>query len=238
MANPQFLTTHWSVVLRAADRSDPDRQQAMATLCENYWYPVYVYLRRRGQAPQEAEDLTQEFFVRLLERDFLEAANPDKGKFRSFLLVCVKRFLINRQQHDRAQKRGGGQVCFSFDAADADARYQLEPPDNRSPELLFQRRWALTLLKNALHQLANEMQQEGKQAVFDKLKIYLAAEDHAPSYDQIAAETGMTAGAVRVAVHRLRQRYRRLLREEIAATLDDPQDIDDEVRWLFQVLQP
>ena len=230
------MTTHWSVVLAAADRADPDRDRALADLCETYWYPLYAYVRRRGNSADEAEELTQEFFARVLEKDYLTAAGPEKGRFRAFLLVCLKRFLANEWDRKRAKKRGGDRRKLSIDFQDADRRYRLEPVDDLTAERIFERRWALSLLARTLSQLADEMTAAGKGEVFEKLKAYLTAGADEPPYAETAGELGMSQGAIKVRVHRMRQRYRQVLRGQIAMTLGDPNDVDDEIRGLFSAL--
>jgi RNA polymerase sigma-70 factor (ECF subfamily) len=236
-----FMTTHWSVVLAAVgDRASPSAAGALSTLCATYWYPLYAFVRRQGHPPDEAEDLTQAFFERVLEKGYLDAVvGPEKGKFRTFLLVCLKRFLANEWDRARALKRGGGRAHLPIgpsDLDDAEGRYALEPSHELTPEKLYERRWALTVLQQTLLRLEQEMRQAGKGRLFDALKQYLVAEHNAPSYAETGGPLGMTEGAVKVAVHRLRERYRNALREEIAATLDDPTKVDEEVRDLFAAL--
>lgn len=223
-----FATTRWSLVAAARDRAD----EALADLCRLYWYPLYAYVRRRGHDAAEAEDLTQAFFARLLEKNGLASVTPTRGRFRSFLLAACQNFLAN--EHDRAQalKRGGGRVV-SLD--DADARYRREPDHGETPERLFERRWALELLDRALRRLREEYERKGKARLYDALKGTLAGDAAAP-YAALANELGLTEGAVKTAVHRLRGRYAELLREEIGETVAAPAEIDDEVRALFRAL--
>lgn len=232
----RFATTHWSVVLAAAVGAAPDRDHAMAHLCETYWYPLYAYVRRRGSSTHEAEELTQEFFARVLEKDYLRSAGPEKGRFRSFLLVCLKRFLANEWDRRRAKKRGGGRSMFSIDFGGADERYRQEPSDKLTAERIFERRWALSLLERALTRLADEMAAAGRGHLFEKLKVYLAAGADVPPYAEMAGALGISQGALKVRVHRMREQYRQVLREEIAMTLKDPGDVDDEIRRLFYAL--
>jgi RNA polymerase sigma-70 factor (ECF subfamily) len=233
-----FATTHWSLIVAAREPSSPAARQALALLCEAYWYPLYAYIRRRGHAADEAQDLTQEFFARLLERDLLGAADPADGRFRAFLLAACKHFLAN--EHDRAcaLKRGGGRASLSLDLEGAEGRYGREPSHDLTPDKLFERRWALTLLDRVLARLREEFMAKGKAETFDRLRVFLVGDRGAPSHGEVAGELGMTAGAVKVAVHRLRQRYRELLREEIAHTVEGPEQIDEEVRDLFAALAP
>jgi len=230
-----FATTHWSLVLAAAQDRRPDAQAALATLCQTYWYPLYYYVRRRGHRPDEAQDLTQAFFAALLEKEYLRVADPERGRFRSFLLASLNHFLANEWDRARAQKRGGGKV-ISMDVADAESRYSLEPADNLTAETLFERQWAMTLLDQVLTELREELARGGKQPLFDRLKGFLGGGAPGASYGQVAAELGMTEGAVKTAVHRLRRHYRRLLRARIAQTVASAEEIDDEIRHLFAAL--
>ena len=236
MEQQRFMTTQWSMVLAAADGSSPESDRALALLCRTYWYPLYAFVRRQGHPAHEAEDLTQEFFARILEKQYLEGVGPEKGRFRTFLMVCLRRFLANEWDRRRALKRGGGKAALSIDFSDADARYRLEPAHDLTPERLFERRWALTLLEQVLANLAEEMQRAGKAELFDALKVYLAAQSSAPPHAEVAAKIGMSEGAVKVAVHRLRQWYRQLLRDEIAKTVGDDRDVDEEIGRLFSAL--
>ncbi len=237
-SNKSFISTPWSLVLRAADRTAPDCRQALQSLCAAYWYPVYAFVRRHGHAPHVAEDLTQEFFLRLLEKDYLGRVDREKGRFRTFLLVCVRRFLCN--EHDRAfaMKRGGGRTPLPIDFGDAEDRYTHEPADRLTPERVFERRWALTVLETALAAMEEECAASGKRRLFDALKVYLAAEQNAPPYAATAAHLGMQEGAIKVAVYRLRQRFARLVRQEVTRTIGDPAEAGDEIRALFEALGP
>jgi len=231
-----FLTTHWSVVL-AAGRNDTTRaREALARLCQTYWYPLYACARRRGNSPHDAQDLTQAFFAHLLERRSLADAHPARGKFRSFLLAAMNHFLIHQWNKARAKKRGGGDQAISLDLAAAEERFDLEPADPASPDKLFDREWALTLLQEVLNRLEAEFRREGKHALFDALKQTLAGSRESQPYAELAARLGLNEGAVKVAVHRLRKRYRELIRAEIARTLDPSQDIEEEMRHLFNAL--
>jgi RNA polymerase sigma factor (sigma-70 family) len=231
-----FVTTHWSVVLSAQDKKSPQSDQALEELCRTYWCPLYAYVRRQGRSPHDAQDLTQEFFARLLQKDYLRSVAPEKGRFRTFLLVALKRFLADVLDHARAQKRGGGALCISLDAEAAERRYWAEPVDASTPETLYERHWALTLLDRTMARLRQESVAAGKAEEFDRLKPFLTGATDAPSYAEIAPKLGLTEGALRVAVHRLRRRYRDLFREEIAHTVADPAEIEEEVRHLMAVL--
>jgi RNA polymerase sigma-70 factor (ECF subfamily) len=229
-----FTTTHWSLVLAAGHGSRPDASAALATLCETYWYPLYYYVRRRGYRAEEAQDLTQEFFAAILEKGHLKVADPDRGRFRSFLLASLNHFLANEWDRASARKRGG--KVLSINIAGAEGRYSLEPADGLTAEKLFERRWATTLLDLVLARLRAEFIRQGRERVFERLKDFLANVGDAP-YRQAAADLGMTEAAVKMAVHRLRRQYRRLLRAQIAQTVASPEEIDDEIRHLFAALE-
>jgi RNA polymerase sigma factor (sigma-70 family) len=235
MPPSHFGTTHWSLVLAARDRADPGARDALASLCALYWYPLYAYVRRRGHGADEAHDLTQEFFTRLLAKDFLASVDRSKGKFRSFLLAAFNHFLANERDHDRAKKRGGGRPALSLDAADAAGRYRDEPGSGLTPEKLFERRWALALLQQVMGRLRADYEAKDKGRLFDRLRGFLVGEKGA-GYRPTADELGLSEGAVKVAVHRLRQRYRELLHEEIGRTVATPEEIEEEIRELFAAL--
>lgn len=231
-----FATTHWSVVQLAARNDTTRAQRALSDLCGGYWYPLYAYVRRQGFSPEDAQDLTQEFFAKFLSKNNLAELSPDQGKFRSFLIACLKNFLANEWDKARAAKRGSGQRVISFDESEAEQRYKLEPAHELSADKLFERRWALTLLDTVLAKLRAEFQGEGKESVFEKLKPCLAGSRESQPYSELANELNMTVGAVKVAVHRFRQRYRELLRREIASTVSNAAEVDEEIRYLFSVL--
>jgi len=232
-----FTPTHWSVVLAAAGRSDSTHaRDALEKLCRNYWLPIYAFVRRQGHNPHDAQDLTQEFFTRLLERNYLAGVDREKGRFRSFLLASLKHFLANEWDKAKAQKRGGGHVLISIDAAAAENSVGLEPADVLTAEKIFERRWALSLLEQVLRRLREEYARDGKEQQFEQLKSTLTEASRSVSYAEIARRLATSEGAVKVAVHRLRQRYRELLRAEIADTVADPREIDDEIRNLFAAL--
>ncbi len=232
----QFPSTCWSLVLAARSQAEPRAREALAALCHAYWYPLYAYIRRRGHAPDEAQDLTQEFFTGFLREGFLNTVDPDRGKFRAFLLAACKHFLANRRARDHAQKRGGGLGPISIGSTDAEGRYGGEPMHEMTPERLYDRRWALTLLGRVLDRLAAEMARAGKGPLFARLEPTLLGERGAGPYARVAEELGLSPGAVKVAAHRLRRRYRALLRAEIGRTVDDPARVDDEIRDLFAAL--
>jgi RNA polymerase sigma-70 factor (ECF subfamily) len=228
-----FATTHWTAVLAAGRGSSPQADVALEELCRTYWYPLYAYVRRQGHSREDAEDFTQGFFARLLEKNYLEGISSDKGKFRSFLLVAVKRFLANEWDRANRQKRGGGVRPLSLDLQDAETRYQITPADHLSPDKLFDRAWAIVLLERVITRLRDEHGAEGKAGQYETLKPFLMAGKSELPYAQAADALKMTEGAVRVAVHRLRRRYRELLREEIAQTLANPAQADEEMQALF-----
>jgi RNA polymerase sigma-70 factor (ECF subfamily) len=232
----RFAITRWSLVLEAGGGSTPHAAAALATLCEIYWYPLYAYLRRRGYSAEDAQDLTQGFFARLLDKQTLEAARPERGRFRSFLLTSLQHYALNDWDRARAQKRGGGVPVLSLDFETAEGRYQMEPRDEVTPERLFDRRWALALLDRTLARLRAEWRSAGKEAVFEVLKPALTGDPDDDSYAQIGSRLGRTEGAVKVSVHRLRRRFRDLLREEIAETVDSANQIDEELRHLLTVV--
>jgi len=228
-----FTTTHWSVVLDAGRGDSPQASAALARLCQIYWYPVYIFVRRLGHGPEDAKDLTQEFFFRLVEKDYLSGLDRQTGKFRSFLLVVLKRFLANEWDRANRQKRGGGRKIVSLDEVDTELRYLNEPVDDRTPEKLFEQRWALAVLEQVINRLQAEMAEAGKAELFRELKNFLGGDGGGSSYAEVAARLQMNEGALRVAVHRLRRRYREILREEIASTVATPEQIEDEIRHLF-----
>jgi RNA polymerase sigma-70 factor (ECF subfamily) len=232
-----FATTHWTVVLNAGRREEPQAGRALEELCRAYWYPLYAYLRRQGNSKEDAEDLTQGFFAKFLERNYLERVSAEKGRFRAFLLASLKHFRANEWDWANRQKRGGGMIPLSLDWQDADSRYQIEPADNLSPDKLYDRAWASMLLEQVISRLQNESATDGKARLFERLKPFLMLGKDAIPYVEAAADLGMAEGAVRVAVHRLRRRYRELLRAEIAQTLSDPAQVEEEMKALFEAFR-
>jgi RNA polymerase sigma-70 factor (ECF subfamily) len=230
-----FATTRWSLVAAAKDPTAPHAREALADLCRLYWYPVYAYVRRRGRDHHAAQDLTQAFFARLLEKNDLAAADQTRGRFRSYLLTSCQHFLANAHDHEAAKKRGGGRTRVPLDFAGADGRYAREPVDESPPERAFDREWALGLLDRTLDGLRTEYAESGRAKLFDALKGCLAGGADVP-YADLAGALGMTEGAVKVAIHRLRQRYRDRLRTVIADTVATPEEVDDEIRDLFAAL--
>jgi len=233
-----FPTTRWSRVVAAGDPAAPESRAALAELCAAYWYPIYALIRRRGHPAEDSRDLAQDYFARLLEKGTLAAADRGRGRFRAFLKTDCGFFLADRRDRDAALKRGGGRATVSFDALDAEARYRAEPADATTPERLFDRAWALTLLEGVLDGLAAEHAEAGRGAWFERLRGVLTGGPGALPYAEVAAQLGTTEAAVQQAVRRLRKRYRDALRGRIAATLDTPDEaaIEGEVRDLFAAL--
>ena len=234
--SPVFATTHWSVVLSAGRLDTLGAGRALEKLCQTYWYPLYSYVRRRGYAPHDAEDLTQEFFARFLAHDWVANADREKGRFRTFLLSAMNHFLANEWDKARAQKRGGGARPLPLEVETAETRYVREPADRVTPEQHFERRWALTLLETVTSRLGAEFEQAGKAELFAALSPCLVGDRTAQPYEELAKKLALSEGAVKSAVHRLRQRYRELLRDEIAGTVAAPGDVEDELRHLITVL--
>jgi RNA polymerase sigma factor (sigma-70 family) len=232
---PVFVTTQWTVVLSAARDDTPRARAALENLCQTYWPPLYAYVRRRGYSPEDAQDLTQEFFARLLERNAVATVAPEKGRFRSFLLASMNHFLADEWDKARAQKRGGGRV-ISVDLQSAETRLGAAAAGNLTPEKAYEHRWAITLLEQVYQRLGEDYRQQGKAALFDVLRTTLAGTSAAAPYAELARKLDMTKGAVKVAVHRLRQRYRALLRDTIADTVAGPEEVEDELKHLFRTL--
>lgn len=228
-----FATTHWTVVLTAGRRHTSQSDAALAQLCKTYWFPLYAYVRRRGYAKEDAEDLVQAFFARFLARNYLEGLSAERGRFRAFLLASLKHFLANEWDKSQRQKRGGGRTILSLDWQTADTQFQIAATGEPSPDKAFDREWALALLARVIERLQAECAADGKARLFEQLKVFLAAGKSETAQSEIAKVLGMEEGAVRVAVHRLRKRYRVLLREEIAQTLSEPTMVDEEMRALF-----
>jgi RNA polymerase sigma-70 factor (ECF subfamily) len=235
-ADGQFATTQWSLVLRASNRDESEVDVALAELCQRYWLPLYAYVRRRTNDTHEAQDLTQEFFARLLEKQTLADANPERGRFRGFLLTSLKNFLANEWDRDNTLKRGGGRTRLSFDWQAGESRMTFDVAHHLTAELQFERQWALTLLEHVVRRLQDEFVAAGKSQQFELLKGMLTGDQAGLSYAAIAPQLGLSEAAARKAAQRLRDRYRELLREEIAHTVDDPADVQDEIRRLFEIL--
>ncbi len=230
-----FVTTHWSVVLSAQDPSSPQSAEALGQLCRVYWYPLYAHVRSLGNSPHDAEDLTQAFFARLLEKKYLGVAQPERGRFRTFLLMALKRFLANEWDRERAFKRGGGRTLAPLDRELAEQRYQTEAelcPSDR----MYERRWALALLERTLSRLRAEFERAGKTAEFERLKAFLTVQKQEIPYATTAGELGVSEGTLRVMVHRLRKRFRELFREEIRHTVTSAEELEEEFRHLLEAL--
>jgi RNA polymerase sigma factor (sigma-70 family) len=230
-----FVTTRWSVVLAAQDKASPDSAAAWEMLCRTYWYPLYAYVRHQGHSPHDAQDLTQEFIARFLAKDYLKAADREKGHFRTFLRVALKRFLLNEWDRVRALKRGGGQTIVSFDTEVAEAKYKTEPV-GQPPDQIYEREWAMALLQKTMADLRGEYETAGKTSEYERLKTCLTAERGTIDYAKIAADLRMNEGAVRVAVHRLRKRFRELFRTAVADTVSEANEVDEEVRHVVGLL--
>lgn len=230
----QFPTTRWTLVVAAGDPNRKEARSALISLCEGYWYPLYAYLRRRGYPADQGQDLTQEFFMRVLEGRYLDRADPEKGRFRSFLLTSLKFFVADEADRHRALKRGGGAV-LPLEFLSGEERYQREPAHDVTPERIFERRWALSVLDRVVERLRSEFVQHGRPEHFERLKVFLLGHSDAP-YAALAREMNTSEGALKVAIHRLRKRYRELFRQEIADTVADPADVESELRFLAAVL--
>jgi RNA polymerase sigma-70 factor (ECF subfamily) len=228
-----FVTTHWSVVLSAQDPHCPRSREALESLCRTCWYPLYSYVRRSGHSPPDAEDLTQGFFARLLEKDYLKTAAREKGRFRTFLLVALKRYLANEWDRQHAQKRGGFASVVMIDQEMAESRFASEAVHNLSPDLIFDRQWAMTLLERTMTQLQQEYAASGRSRLFKNLRSCVAKDESALPYAEIAGRLKLTEAAVKMAVSRLRTRYREILQHEIAQTVSTPEEIEEEIRHLF-----
>ena len=232
----RFATTRWSLVLAAGQQTNLRSAEALAALCEMYWYPVYAFIRRQGYRAEDGADLTQAFFARVLEKHYFHDADPARGRFRAFLCASIRHFLSNERDRARTLKRGGNQPPISLDVETADGRYRIEPRDDLTPEKLFDRHWALLLIERALGRLREEQVSAGKGELFDQLKGFLTGDSATVRYADVAKASGMTEGAVKVAVHRLRRHFRDTLVQEIAETVSDPADIDAEIEYLLKAV--
>ena len=233
---PQFATTHWTVVLAAGQSSSVQQKQALEILCQSYWFPLYAFLRRKGYDNHQAEDYTQGFFAHILEKHGLQRADPRYGKFRSFLMIRLKGFLSDERDRSQALKRGGGKKILPLNFQNAEGQYTLEPADRLSPEKLFEKSWAMTVLERTMDRLEADMTQKNRHKLFEHLKVYLTTDKDVIPYQSMADELDMTEGTIRVAVHRLRRQYRKLLRDEVAQTVGDEEKLDEEMGCLFAAL--
>ncbi len=233
----RFLTTRWSVVLASSAADETHRRAALEELCARYWYPLYAYVRRTGRDADQAADLTQEFFARLLAGDELRRVDPARGRFRNWLLTVLQHFLASEREKQRAEKRGGGRALFAFDADEADSRFAREPADSRTPELAFRRAWAVSAIEHALARLRDEQARIGRAEHFDALRPALVGDGDALPHAGVAAALGSNENAVKVALHRLRKRFGELLRDELAGTVDGAPDVEDEIRELFEAFR-
>jgi RNA polymerase sigma factor (sigma-70 family) len=232
-----FAPTRWTLVLAAGRKGTPESAAALETLCATYWYPLYAYARRHGATPEDAQDSTQGFFARLLEKEYVNAADRERGRFRAFLLTAFKRFLGKEREEKRAKKRGGGRTPLPLDVETAEGRYSREPSHDETPERIFERNWALTVIARALAALRERYAAEGKERVFDGLKDFLTGRSDEAGYAEAGKPLGLNEGAVKTAVHRLRRRFRELLREEVAQTVCAPVDVEDELNLLRAALE-
>ncbi|HZR17375.1 MAG TPA: sigma-70 family RNA polymerase sigma factor [Verrucomicrobiae bacterium] len=231
----RFGDTHWSVILSAMDKQRPvEAVDALQRLCRVYWPPLYAFIRRQGETPHDAQDLTQKFFARFLDKDYLASVDQAKGRFRSFMLAALKHFLANERDRQRALKRGGGCAFVPVDFHSAESHCRFEPVDNLTPEVIFQRRWASALLEQSMARLRSEYASAGKESLFEQLKHTLTEGRGTIAYAELASSSRMSEAAVKMAVHRLRQRYREAIRSEIAATVADPSQIEDELREVLR----
>ena len=232
----RFATTRWSIVLAAGDRGSPTRQEALSSLCQTYWYPLYAFARRTGLRAEAAQDLTQDFFAHLLEKETLRQVDPEKGRFRSFLLSCFRNYQTDQQRRARALKRGGGKLLVHIELETAEGLYVREPSHDQTPEKAFERHWAMTLLQRAVDRLEEEHTGPRKERLFATLKHYLPGGQSPVPYAQAARELEMNEVTIKVAIHRLRQRFRVVLLEEISHTVEGEDQVEDEVRHLLSAL--
>ncbi|MFQ5734204.1 MAG: RNA polymerase sigma factor [Planctomycetaceae bacterium] len=235
--NRVFATTRWSVVILAGRNSSPDSRRALGSLCEAYWYPLYAYVRRRVPDVNEAQDLTQAFFAKLLEKNYIGSATPERGRFRAFLLTAFKHFLSKEWDKAKTQKRGGGRAPISLDFESADSRISIEPSSGLTAEQLYDRHWAVTLLGQILARLESEFARDGKTSQFAELKGFIIGDHSGTTYSDVAVRLNITEAAAKMAGSRVRRRYRELLRDEISQTVAEPDEVDDEIRNLFATLE-
>ena len=232
-----FETTQWSVVIAAGKDSSPEARQALATLCQKYWGPLYIFVRRKNYTVEDAQDITQGFFAQFLERGSIRGASRDRGKFRAYLLSALKHYMTDEWRKGQAQKRGGGQVLLSLDFDSAEKIYNMEPVDNKTPDVIYQEHWAMTLLNTIFDDLEKEYGDAGRADFFSKLKPYFTGEDAEGTYAQLAEALDTTEGAIKTSIYRLRKRFGSLLRAEIAQTVANADDVEDEINHLFSLFQ-
>src|SRR6516162_2727792 len=231
-----FHTTHWSVVLAAGEEGSEQATTALSRLCQTYWFPVYAFIRKKGHSPEQAQDFTQEFFAGFLQKNYVARARRERGRFRVFLMSSVENFLHNQHDRAQAQKRGGGQALLSLNYQDAEQRYQIEPVEESDPATIFEQQWAATLLETILNRLRQEFSAEGRAGVFDDLQGHLWGDVDSIPYTLLAQNSGLDEGNLKTIAYRWRQRYRALLREEIAQTVAKPGEVDDEIRHLIRIV--
>jgi RNA polymerase sigma-70 factor (ECF subfamily) len=236
MPSQLFPTTHWSLIVSSASGSGAQADAALAELCRNYWYPIYSFIRARTGSADEAQDLAQEFFVHLLTRRFFASARPECGRFRSFLAASLKNFLADQTERRSAQKRGGGAVMLPIDLTGAEERFTREPVHGETPDRIFDRQWALAVVSQTYDQLRDALDREGRGSLFQHLQSFLPGGSDPPASADLPQQLGMTGNALKVAIHRLRRRYRELLRANVSHTLSDPAQVDDEIRFLLSSL--
>jgi RNA polymerase sigma factor (sigma-70 family) len=238
MPSPLFPTTHWSLIRSSADDNGAQAEAALAELCRTYWYPIYSFIRARSASADQAQDLAQEFFVHLLTRRVFASAQPEGGRFRSFLVTSLKNFLSDQTDRRNAQKRGGGTFTMSIDIIGAEERFAHEPVHGETPERIFDRQWALAVVSQTYSQLRDALEREGRGRLFKYLQSFLPGGSDPPATAALSQELGMTENATKVAIHRLRRRYRDLLRANVTHTLSNPAEVDDEIRFLLSSLSP
>jgi RNA polymerase sigma-70 factor (ECF subfamily) len=236
LPNKRFATTRWSMVMAAGLRGSPQSSKALSDLCQDYWYPLYSFVRHQGYAAHDAQDLTQGFFARLLEKNFLDDVHRERGRFRSFLLAALKHFIANERDRARAKKRGGGHSAISWNPNDAESKFCAEPATELTAERIFDRQWALSVLDRSLARLQKEYEQSGKGTLFETLKSTLGGQPHSGGYAALGEKLQLSESATKVAIHRLRRRYRAALQAEIAETVADPAEIEQELRDLLAAL--
>jgi RNA polymerase sigma-70 factor (ECF subfamily) len=235
-APSRFVTTHWSEVLAAGDGDSAEARPALARLCRSYWFPIYAFIRKRGYSPEGAQDLTQQFFANFLEKNYVARAARERGRFRAFLMSSVQNFLHNEYHRLQAQKRGGGKAWLSLDQTRAEERYKIEPVEESDPAKAFEQRWAATLLDNVLTRLRTEFAQGDRGGLFEALQAHLWGDSDSVPYGNLAQQYELSIGNIKVIAYRLRQRYRDILREEIAHTVAQPGEVDEEIRYLMRVV--